>query len=200
MALDPEDADTIRITPPDAPRSLSHEDRVRLFGKLTWKPKPGAPAGEVELERDWVKANLVTVKIPWAGLSSSGLSPASRAITVHRLAAGPTVALWEAWMHAGYLPLIRGWGGSWVARMKRGHEYSTNPKDLSNHAWGTAFDINPAWNRLGKRPARVTEAGSVEMLVPLAYESGWAWGGDFSTPDGMHFELARIKTPPPLKT
>jgi hypothetical protein len=63
---------------------------------------------------------------------------------------------------------------------------------LSNHAYGTAFDINAPWNALGVRPALVGKPGSVRELVPLAAEHGFAWGGHFRTrPDGMHFELVR---------
>lgn len=189
----PDDVDTIRTIPPDAPRPLSHEDRQRLFGKLTWKSKVGGQPGEIELDRAWVKANLVTIKIPFAGNSSSGLSPNTRAITVHKLAAKPTLALWEAWRDAGYLPLVLTFNGSWVARMKRGKEGSQRAVDLSNHSWGTAFDICAPWNRLGQRGARLGMTGSVELLVPLALEHGFAWGGYFSTEDSMHFELAQLR-------
>lgn len=190
---DPDDVETIRSIPADAPKPLSHEDRVHLFGALKWKPLPGGKLGEIELERAWVKANLTTIRIPFEGVSSSGLSPATRAISVHRLAAKPMLALWEAWRDAGYLPLIRTFNGCWVPRMKRGHEQSTRQIDLSNHSWGTAFDINAPWNKLGQRGARMGQTGSVELLVPLALELGWAWGGYFSTVDGMHFELSELK-------
>jgi hypothetical protein len=65
---------------------------------------------------------------------------------------------------------------------------------LSNHAYGSAFDINAAWNPLGATPADVDEKGSVIELVPLAHEFGFYWGGHFnSRPDGMHFEAAEIQ-------
>src|SRR5512133_3895662 len=62
---------------------------------------------------------------------------------------------------------------------------------LSNYAWGTAFDINVAWNRLGTVPALRGERGSVRELVPLANAHGFYWGGHFSRRDGMHFEVTR---------
>lgn len=63
----------------------------------------------------------------------------------------------------------------------------------SNHAWGTAFDINVPWNGLGATPALVGARGSVRKLVPLANEHGFYWGGHFNgRPDGMHFEIAQI--------
>lgn len=188
---DPDEMDTIRTVPVDAPRSISHEDRVRLFGSFRWKAKqPGLP-GEIEIDREWSRENIVKVKIPWHGLSTDAASQ-TRTIWVHKLAAGPIVGLFEDWQHAGLLGLVKTFNGAWVARMKRGHETSTRMADLSNHSWGTAFDINAPWNRLGKRGARWGESGTVEPLVANAYARGFAWGGDFSRPDGQHFELVRL--------
>jgi len=63
---------------------------------------------------------------------------------------------------------------------------------LSNQSWGTAFDINAAWNGLGRRPPLVGEKGSVRELVQLANQHGFYWGGHFSKrPDGMHFEVGQ---------
>ena len=64
---------------------------------------------------------------------------------------------------------------------------------LSNHSFGSAFDINVAWNERGHRPALVGEKGSVRELVPITHQWGFWWGGHFSTPDGMHFEVAVLK-------
>jgi hypothetical protein len=63
---------------------------------------------------------------------------------------------------------------------------------LSNHAYGTAFDINAAWNGLGREPAPLGAKGSVLELLPLAEAHGFAWGGLFSRRDAMHFEVARV--------
>jgi hypothetical protein len=62
----------------------------------------------------------------------------------------------------------------------------------SNHAWGTAFDVNYGWNKLGAIPAPVGARGSVRELVPLANQYGFYWGGHFRRCDGMHFEVARV--------
>jgi hypothetical protein len=69
-----------------------------------------------------------------------------------------------------------------------------NTTTLSNHAFGTAFDINADQNSLGARPALVGQRGSTRELVPLANKWGFYWGGHFgSRPDGMHFEIAFLK-------
>ena len=87
----------------------------------------------------------------------------------------------------GLISLVRSWGGSFVPRYVRGS--ATN---LSNHAWGTAFDIDAEWNPRGALPVLRGRVGSVRELVPRAHELGFYWGGHFSRRDGMHFEIARL--------
>ncbi len=95
--------------------------------------------------------------------------------------------LWKAWEAAGLLPLIKTYEGAYVPRLIRG-----STRSLSNHAYGTAFDINYQWNQLGKTPAKPGTTGSVWELVPLAHEHGFFWGGFFGRGDGMHFEVCKI--------
>jgi len=65
---------------------------------------------------------------------------------------------------------------------------------LSNHAFGSAFDINASFNALGVEPARVGDRGCVRELVTIANDHGFYWGGHFAKrPDGMHFEVANIQ-------
>ena len=65
---------------------------------------------------------------------------------------------------------------------------------MSNHAFGSAFDINAEQNTLGTRPPLVGQHGSVRQLVPIANKWGFYWGGHFGgRQDGMHFEIAFIK-------
>jgi hypothetical protein len=96
--------------------------------------------------------------------------------------------LWKAWQAKSVLPLVLTFGGSFVPRFIRGSRTV-----LSNHAFGSAFDINVAWNLLGNTPALVGQKGSVRPLVSIANEYGFYWGGHFnSRRDGMHFEVAKI--------
>ena len=62
----------------------------------------------------------------------------------------------------------------------------------SNHSFGTAFDINSDFNQQGKKPPAVGQPGSVRELVPIFEKHGFRWGGQFQTPDGMHFEVTKI--------
>ena len=74
---------------------------------------------------------------------------------------------------------IKTWDGCFNIRSKR------NARTMSLHSWGVAIDINAAWNRLGARP-KISNS-----LVTCFKSSGFDWGGDWSAPDGMHFQLNR---------
>jgi hypothetical protein len=95
--------------------------------------------------------------------------------------------LWADWERAGLLHLVLTWHGSYVARFVRGSD-----RTLSNHAFGSAFDINFAWNKLGTVPALVGQKGTVRELVQIANDNGFYWGGHFKRLDGMHFEVAQV--------
>ena len=59
---------------------------------------------------------------------------------------------------------------------------------LSNHASGTAIDLNATRHPLGKVGTFPPE--KVPMIRALAKKYGLRWGGDFnSRPDEMHFEI-----------
>ena len=80
-----------------------------------------------------------------------------------------------------------------MPRFKRG-QANGGDEALSNHSFGSAFDINEGFNGFGTRPALVGERGSVRKLVTIANAQGFFWGGHFpKRPDGMHFEIAFIK-------
>ena len=81
--------------------------------------------------------------------------------------------------------------GSFNARLqkKKGGGFVQTP---SNHSFATAFDINSDFNPQGKKPPAVGQKGSVRELVPIFEKHGFRWGGQFPTPDGMHFEVTKI--------
>ena len=83
---------------------------------------------------------------------------------------GPTVFL-EVLPRKNRLALLLALD-SFVARFVRGSRTV-----LSNHAFGSAFDINEKYNSLGSRPTLVGEKGSLRELVPIANRWGFYWGG-----------------------
>jgi hypothetical protein len=156
-----------------------------LFGRYAYVAAPTSDNREaIRITDGWDSRNIVTVVIPQ--LVTAGVHATGRA-TMHRLVVPQTQALWQAWEDAGLLHHVDSWEGMFVARFIRGSRTT-----LSNHAKGTAFDINAARNGLGQTPAAVGKPGSVRELVPLAVAFGFYWGGWFSRNDGMHFEVRRL--------
>lgn len=158
------------------------------FGEFRFE---NLPRGAVRILPDWAAHQLLQVEIPeLAGVPSYG-GPASGRVTCHRLVAGALRGAFAAIAAAGLAERIRFWGGSWVPRHK-----AWNPaRGLSAHSWGIAIDINVQWNGYGVEPPPAGAEGSVVELVPLFERFGFAWGGEFSVRDGMHFEYARCPVP-----
>ena len=93
---------------------------------------------------------------------------------------------------AGLKSLIISFEGSFNARLQRKKGGGPMHKP-SNHSFGTAFDINADFNGQGDPPAPLGANGSVRELVPIFEKHGFRWGGNFPTPDGMHFEVSELK-------
>jgi hypothetical protein len=170
--------------PPAFAPLVSNLERERIFGKFRYQRiAPGRD--DIRMLGDWERRNLVKITLPQ--LTRVKGAPARGTIRVHRLVTAQWQALFDAWQRDGLLPLLKTWDGGFVPRFIRGSSTT-----LSNHAWGTAFDINCQWNLRGHLPALRSETGSVRELVPRAQQFGFYWGGHFSRRDGMHFEVARV--------
>ncbi|HEX7181139.1 MAG TPA: M15 family metallopeptidase [Thermoanaerobaculia bacterium] len=164
----------------------STTERQALFGKFAFVPAPLPNDKEnIRITDNWEAQNIVKVMVPQVvGVQGA---PSSGGVRFHKKAAGQLQALWQAWDQAGLRHLILTWGGSFVPRFIRGSN-----KTLSNHAFGSAFDINMKWNGLGAVPVLVGQTGSVRLLVEIANKNGFYWGGHFTRLDGMHFEVAKL--------
>jgi hypothetical protein len=174
---------------PPQPTDLSSpggDRRIAFFGKFDYvaAPRRGNPEA-IKITDGWDRANIVKVSIPQ--LVGVNGAPHSGEVYFHEKVTPQVAALFKAWEEAGLMDNVLTWDGSFVPRFVRGG------KVLSNHAFGSAFDINFSWNQLGKRPELVGRKGSVRELVPLANQHGFYWGGHYKKrPDGMHFEFAKF--------
>jgi hypothetical protein len=168
-------------------KPLSPVERESIFGKFAFVPAPTKNNPEaIRITDGWASKNITSVSIP----QLDGISGAPRGGTIplHTLLVSQTIKMFKVWEEAGLMPRVLTWAGTWVPRFSRGSRTY-----LSNHSWGTAFDINVAWNGLGVRPALVGQTGSVRELVEIATEHGFYWGGWFNNrPDGMHFEAYKV--------
>lgn len=71
------------------------------------------------------------------------------------------------------------YGGCFYARLNR---VSGALGYLSRHSWGMAFDMNTTTNPQGRVPNLDCR------IVRIFRKWGFAWGGNFTPADGMHFE------------
>lgn len=182
---------------PDDLRRPNHNVSDNSFGKFRYKPTgTTSRPGRIKILVGWVDDNIKTAFIPQLinmvdRQSSSPSLMKKGEMTCHRLAAPRIHALFEAWEAAGLLDRVLYYVGCFNPRLKRG---ATSPvcANLSNHSWGSAFDINSQENWLWEPDATIGARGSVRELVHIANEEGFYWGGHFGNKDGMHFEIAEL--------
>jgi len=184
----PDPAGTNWPTRPDFGPIVGTKGRQEKFGKFKFRsdPTPDNPE-RIVVTDNWANDNVGKVKIPQ--LIGVRGAPASGEIWFYKKAHKQLQDLWQAWENKGLSDRVISWAGSYVPRFQRGSR-----TDLSNHAFGTAFDINAGENPLGAIPPVIGKLGCVRELVPLANAHGFYWGGHFrSRPDGMHFEIAELR-------
>lgn len=161
--------------PSDIEPLPSNFERQKRFGKFEYRSKPERDNPEaIEILGDWEAKNIVIVQCPVF----------HRRVRFHHDVAPAYVAAMQAVIDAGLADRLLTFDGSFVPRFQRGSRTS-----LSNHSWGTAFDVNCEWNGLGRTPAYIGEKGSVREIVPIMNAHRFFWGGHFKKRlDGMHFE------------
>ena len=147
--------------------------------------------GKLTLHDNWAKNNIVTVEIPaLKGADVGGGKKSSGKVQWFKGAVYQLQKAFEEVEARGLGHLILSYAGSFYPRPIRG-----STRTPSEHSFGTAFDINAAWNGLNREPAARGEKGSVRELVEIFERWGFRWGGNFRRRDAMHFEVARIITP-----
>lgn len=128
------------------------------------------PNGFIRPDPAWVSANIVRAEVPIIG-----------SVTCHRLLIPRLQGALEEVVENGLAGKIRpsDYGGCYVPRFID----RDVTRSLSNHAFGLAVDINVSTNQLGTR-------GDLDpRIVAIFKRWGFEWGGDWSRPDPMHFEL-----------
>jgi hypothetical protein len=129
--------------------------------------------GFIKPEQAWVDSNIATATVPIIG-----------EVACHRLMIPQLQAALSEIESAGLANELRpdDYGGCYVPRF-----IDRNPSlPLSMHAFGLAVDINVSTNQLG------SEGDMNPRIVEIFERWGFVWGGDWSRPDPMHFELGRL--------
>jgi hypothetical protein len=197
---------------PPKPRNLrspSNESRNEGLGCFKFKQLPLANRADPDeivvlgscdgATDDWRRTNIVDIEIPQLRFAAGFTST----VTCHKLVAPQLKKLFARWEELDLLHLVRDFDGTFSPRYKRGRspsdaghgvKRSADVDGLSNHAFGSAMDVNAEDNSFGKQPALCPMRGCVRELVAPASEIGFFWGGYFSSPkDGMHFEFANFE-------
>lgn len=168
---------------PAFPPLTSNDQRQQMFGPLRFASEPLAGNPEnIRITNNWDRDNIIKVNVKQLKLIKG-----SETVYFHKKGAAQLVKLFNDWEKNNLLHKVLTWEGAYNPRFIRGSRTV-----LSNHAFGTAFDINYAWNKLGAVPALMGQKGCVRDLVGIAHQNGFYWGGHFSRRDGMHFEIAKL--------
>lgn len=176
----------------DSPSNSTRNKNFTCF-KFIQLPRNQRPDNEAIVQkgscdgsqRDWVATNIVSIDVPQLQFARGS----NGRMRCHSKAAPLINRLFQQWQADDLLHLILSYEGSFVPRYKRnqapsntlGHseKLSSNVSELSNHSFGSAFDINYTDNQLGNLPAICGQRGSVPELVAAANAIGIYLGGTF---------------------
>ena len=153
----------------------------QTFGQIPYAA--GSKRGSIVIAPAWTAANIIVVPNRWGIRSYTGKLAR---IECHRLAAPRIVALLDDLERNGLLGLIKTWDGCFVPR----HKCWNPTRTLSRHSWGIAVDLNASRFPYGVRDWQDSR------LIATFHRYGFEWGGDWSTPDPMHFELISLDSVP----
>jgi hypothetical protein len=159
-------------------RPLQPVELEKVFGKFEFREAAG---GAIDIDDAWERSNIVALQHEL--LARVRL----QSISVHHKAKAPFQQVFDQIRRRDLADRLVTCAGTYVPR----HIGWSSGRPLSSHSWGVAIDLNAEWNGYGKSPAPLGSQGSLVELIPVFAAAGFAWGGHFSTPDGMHFELAR---------
>ena len=152
------------------------------FGRFAWKDD-AAKRGAVEILGEWERRNIVSIVPPFE--LREGRGRALSAIRCHRLIAPALERVLDDLKQRNLCHLINTFDGCFEPR----HMGSDPGRPLSRHAWGIAVDVNARLFPYG------SEAKQNPRLVEVFARQGFAWGGEWRTPDPMHFEVVDLAQP-----
>ena len=152
------------------------------FGRFAWRDDPRRK-GRIEILGEWERRNIISFA-PALQLRDATGRPLTL-VYCHRLIA-PALQRVFADLRARKLDhLINTFDGCFVPR----HMNWDPRRPLSRHSWGVAVDVNARLFPYGSRRRQD------RRLIDAFSRSGFTWGGDWRTPDPMHFEIADLAAP-----
>lgn len=139
-----------------------------------------SPASEGKYMTIWnVPADIQTAfsHVRFSALGTVGFP---KKIYCNKALKGPLETALRNLIARGVACELKTWDGCFIVRNARGLQ------SYSMHSWGLAVDVNASENRLGHKP--ILSAKFVKCWT----DAGLVWGGTWTRPDGMHFELAKL--------
>ena len=138
-----------------------------MFGDFQIKEKDGT---WITIDKAWRDENIETKSVPILGR-----------ITCHRLMWEPLLGALNQIEDEGLesdlsREQFKTSGGCYAPRRISRFDAGGS---ISRHAWGIAIDIN-------------TKTGYKPRIVEIFNDWGFAWGGTWTSPDAMHFELRSL--------
>ena len=155
----------------------------RTFGRFAWRDHP-TRRGAIEILGEWKRHNIISFAPPFELREGHG-RPLS-VIHCHRLIAPALRRALKDLSARGLAHLINTFDGCFVPR----HMSWDPDRSLSRHAWGIAVDVNARQFPYG------SHARQNHRLIAAFARQGFTWGGDWRTPDPMHFEPVDVPQPP----
>ena len=138
-----------------------------MFGDFQIKERDGT---WITIDKAWRDKNIETKRVPILGR-----------ITCHRLMWEPLLGALNQIVDEGLesdlsIEQFKASGGCYAPRRISRFDAGGS---ISRHAWGIAIDIN-------------TKTGYKPRTVEIFNDWGFAWGGTWTSPDAMHFELRSL--------
>lgn len=153
----------------DGPGLLSMGEIKSVFGEFPGRPGAGV---EISIPQSWIDEHTSLETVPLLGefRCHKALFPQIRGAIAEIEKQGLSSLINSA-----------DFGGCFSPRFIRAGKEG----GLSRHAWGAAIDFNVSQNLMGDVPRMDPR------IVNIMGDWGFTWGGNWTVPDGMHFEFLR---------
>lgn len=161
--------------PPDPDSTLGLlETKVRL-GEFRYQIRDD---GRVQLDPGWIASNITDggERRTYSGV---GIRTACHVVVAADLERALAEIAAQGLAGAIDVANTNRYGGCYYPRFNR---IAGSLGVLSRHSWGMALDVNTVTNAQGAVPQLDCR------VVVIMRRHGFAWGGNFTRPDGMHFE------------
>jgi len=159
------------MLPPSGRTFFTGTSAQKAIGSFSFTVNPD---GTINQDKKWVAEHLQTARMPIIGT-----------VRCHKLMIPQLEAALKDLQAQGLGHLVI---PSQAGRCYQPRFVAKDPVNhaLSKHAWGLAIDLNVSDNPEGSKP-------KMDPRVVAIFEKwGFRWGGRWTKPDGMHFELAAL--------